>query len=92
MRAILDLVTEQYKAEKQEAYIHMIFTDAIAGMDWDERIKCVRAMMNRIGPYLPEELQDQPPERFARNDETIETIVRTYVRNNDRISQLLAHM
>ena len=92
IRSILDLITERYKAQKQEAYINRVFKDAIADMDWQERIKCIRAVIKEVGRFLPEELKNQPPERFARSDETIETIIRTYVRCSDKFNQSLSRM
>ena len=92
IRSILDILTEQYKFQKQEAYINRVFKDAIADMDWQERVKCIRAVIKEVGRFLPEELKDQPPERFARDDETIEIIIRTYVRCSDKFNQSLSRM
>ena len=92
IRSILDMLTEQYKAEKQNAYINRVFKDAIADMDLEDRVKCIRAIMKKIGPSLPKELKDQPPERFARSDETVRTIIMTYVRCRDKFNQSLSSM
>jgi hypothetical protein len=92
IRSIIDMITEQYKAQKQSAYINRVFKDAIADMDWQERVKCIRAVIKEVGRFLPEELKNQPPERFARDDETIETIIRTYVRCSDKFNQSLSRM
>ncbi|KPL24974.1 MAG: hypothetical protein AMJ75_02235 [Phycisphaerae bacterium SM1_79] len=92
VRSILDMLTEQYKADKQDAYITRVFKDATADMDWEERVACIRAIMNKIGPSLPQELRNQPPERFARSEETIETIIRTYVRCSDKFNQVLGRI
>jgi hypothetical protein len=92
IRSILDMMTEQYKAQKQDAYINRVFKDAIADMDWQERVKCIKAVIKEVGRFLPEELKNQPPERFARDDETIETIIRTYVRCSDKFNQSLSRI
>lgn len=92
IRSILDQITEHYKAHKQEAYINRVFKDAIADMDWQERVKSIRAVIKEIGRFLPEELKNQPPEKFARSDETIEIIIRTYVRCSDNFNQSLSRM
>ncbi len=92
IRSILDMITEQYKAQKQDAYINRVFKDAIADMDWQERVKCIRAVIKEVGRFLPEDLKNQPPERFARDDETIETIIRTYVRCSDKFNQSLSRI
>jgi len=89
MRSILDAITEQYKAEKQAAYIQRIFKDAIAVMEWDERVKFMRGAMKRLGSFLPPELKNMPPERFVGS---YETIVRAYVESSDKVNQLLRTM
>ncbi|MFC1794970.1 hypothetical protein ACFL3Q_15450 [Planctomycetota bacterium] len=71
IRSIIDMITEHYKAQKQDAYINRVFKDAIDDMDWKERIKCIQAVIKEVGRFLPEELKNQPPEKFARSDETI---------------------
>jgi len=92
IRSILDMLTERYKAEKQNAYVNRVFKDAIANMNWEERVKCVRSIMEKIGPSLPEELRSQPPERFARDEETIGTIIQTYVKWSDKFNQVISRM
>ncbi len=92
IRSILDHITEHYKVQKQEAYINRVFKDAIADMDWQERVKSIRAVIKEVGRFLPEELKNQPPEKFARSDETIEIIIRTYVRCSDNFNQSLSRM
>jgi len=92
IRSIIDMITEHYKAQKQDAYINRVFKDAIADMDLQERVKCIKAVIKEVGRFLPEEIKNQPPEKFARSDETIETIIRTYVRCSDKFNQSLSRM
>ena len=92
IRSIIDMITEQYKAQKQDAYVNRVFKDAIADMDLQERVKCIKAVIKEVGRFLPEEIKNQPPEKFARSDETIETIIRTYVRCSDKFNQSLSRM
>ena len=61
-------------------------------MDWQERVKCIGAVIKEVGRFLPEEIKNQPPEEFARSDETIETIIRTYVNCSDKFNQSLNRM
>lgn len=86
MRSILDGFTEQYKAEKQVAYVQRVFKDAIASMDWDARVRFMSGAMKRLGPFLPSELRNEPPERFVRS---YEAIVRAYVESIDGVGRLL---
>jgi len=92
IRSILDMITEQCKAEKQDAYIDRVLKDVIPDMTFDERIKCIQAIMKKIGQFLPEEIRNQPPKRFARNDDTLRTIILTYVKCRDKFNQLLSSM
>jgi len=92
IRFILDMITEQCKAEKQDAYIDRVLKDAIPDMTLDERVKCIRAIMKKIGPFLPEEIRNQPLKRFARNDDTLRTIILTYVGCRDKFNQSLSRI
>ena len=92
IRFILDMITEQCKAEKQDAYIDRVLKDAIPDMTLDERVKCIQAIMKKIGPFLPEEIRNQPMKRFARNDDTLRTIILMYVKCRDKFNQSLSSM
>jgi len=92
IRFILDMITEQCKAEKQDAYIDRVLKDVIPDMTLDERVKCIQAIMKKIGPFLPEDIKNQPLKRFARNDDTLRTIILTYVRCRDKFNQSLSRM
>ncbi len=89
IRTILDALTEQYKAEKSQAYIELVFTDAIEALGWDERVRCIRGLIKRAGGSLPKEIRDEPPERFARN---YKSLLRIYVKSFDNVEQLLRTM
>jgi len=86
MRTVLDALTEQYKGEKKEAYIELVFCDAIEALGWDERVRCIRGLVKRAGHCFPEEFKNKPPERFARN---YKSIFRIYVKSLDNIDQFL---
>jgi hypothetical protein len=86
MRFILDVFTEQYKAENQVAYIQRVFKDTIDSMDWDARVRFMSGAVKRLGPFLPCELRNEPSERFVRN---YEAMVRAYVESIDSVGRLL---
>lgn len=86
IRSVLDILTEQYKAEKRSAYVQRVFTDAIAVMEWDERVEFMRGAMKRLRPFLPQELRDEPAEKFVNN---YEVIIQAYVNSRDTVNQLL---
>ena len=86
MRSVLDVITEQLKSEEREEYIQRVFTDAINSFEWNERVSFMRGAMKRLLPFLPEDIRNEPPERFAKN---YETIIRIYVKSMDEVNQLL---
>lgn len=61
-------------------------TDAINSLDWQERVRFVRGAMQRLGPFLPAELKDGPPERFAKR---ADQIALAFVRSLDQVDRLL---
>ena len=89
LRSVLDTFTDQYKRERRAAYIRKLFKEAVDSMDWDQRVAFMCGAMKRMGPFLPPELKDEPPERFAGN---YEAIVQAYVQSLDRVGQLLRTM
>jgi hypothetical protein len=86
MRSVLDTVAEQCKRETYTEYVQCVFAQAVSGMKWGDRVQFMRAAMKRLGPVLPPELRDEPPERFVRQ---YEVIVRAYVESLDRLRELL---
>jgi len=87
MRLILDRLTEEYKRQQQEKDIRRVFTESLNRLDWNDRVKVMRSAMKRLHRFLPAEMADQPPERFARN---YEVIIKTYVKNRDQFNQLIS--
>jgi hypothetical protein len=92
IRSILDMATEYYKAEKQDAYIDRVLKDVIPDMTFSERVKCIKLIMKSIGRFLPEDIKNQAPKKFARNIDTLKTIILTYVRCRDKFNQSLSSM
>lgn len=85
MRSVLDTIAEQCKRDRYTAHVQRTLCEAISAMDWDDRVAFMQAAMRRLGPFLPPELSDEPPERFVRQ---YEVIVQTYVESLDKLSQL----
>ena len=89
MRSVLDILTEQFKEEERREYVQRVFKDALNSLGWNDRVDFVRGAMKRLGSFLPEKVRDEPPERFARD---YETIIRAYVKSMDNVNQLLNSM
>ena len=89
MRFILDVMTEQYKAEQQTKRVSRVFKAALDPLDWNARVQFMATFLERLGPHLPPEILAQPPARFARH---YEPILKTYVQSLDRVRQLLHNL
>ena len=89
MRSVLDILTEQFKEEERREYVQRVFKDALNSLGWSDRVDFVRGAMKRLGSFLPKKIRDEPPERFARD---YETIIRAYVKSMDNVNQLLDSM
>lgn len=87
MRLVLDLFTEQFKRQEQAEYVQQVFKDALEPMDWNQRVAFMRGAMKRLGPFLPADLRDEPPERFARRPEVI---IQVFVESLDRINRVVS--
>jgi len=86
MRKILDEITDFYKQDRRQKHITAVFKQSIDSLSWDERVEFMRSAMNRLKNFLPKELLNEPPERFARD---YEAIALGYVKGMDTFNQLI---
>jgi len=86
MRKILDEMTDFYKLSQQQKHITAIFRQSVDSLCWDERVEFMRHAMERLKNFMPQELRNEPPERFARD---YEAIIKAYVNGMDKFNQLL---
>lgn len=86
MRFILDALTEQFKTEIQVNHINQVLKEALNPLDWEAKVAFMSAFLKRIEPFVSAEIRSIPPERLARN---YETIVKTYVESFDKVKALL---
>jgi len=86
LRFVLDAMTEQFKLEQQNKYVNWVLKNALDPLDWARKVAFMAALLERLGPHLPEDVRSQPPERFAKHSETV---VRHYVESLDRVKVLL---
>ena len=89
MRFVLDLLTEQFKAEQQTKCVTRVLKEALDPLDWSARVDFIKALLTRIGPEIPDEVREAPPERFARHHEPI---AQTYVHSLDQFKHLLRRL
>lgn len=85
MKFILDVLTEQFKAECQAKHVNRIIKEAITPLDTNAQISLISVLLKRLKSHLPEEIANSPPERFI---EHYEIIVKAYVRSLDKINEV----
>ena len=66
--------------------MNRVLKEALDPLDWDSKVSLMAALLERLKPHLPAELQHEPPERFAHD---YETIVQIYVHSLDRVKERL---
>jgi hypothetical protein len=71
MRLVFDLMTEHLKAKKKEDHIRMVFKEAVDPLDWDAKVRVMKVFMDCIGPQLPSDLRNLPPEQLALHWEEV---------------------
>lgn len=86
MRKILDEITDFYKQGRRQKYMTAVFKQSVDSLCWDERVEFMRCAMKRLRNFLPKELLNESPERFARN---YEAIALGYVKSMDTFNQLM---
>jgi hypothetical protein len=85
LRSVLDTVAEQYKRTCYSNYVRKVFYETVSVMEWDQRVRFMQGAMERLRPFLPPELRDEPPERFVRENGAI---VKCYVESLDRLNRV----
>jgi len=86
MRGVLDAMVAQYKAERRDRYIQNLLNRALNPLDWQNKVKVMTLFIERLGPNLPEDIRECPPEQFV-ND--CGSLVRAYVESMERVRSLL---
>ena len=89
MRLVLDTITEQYKFEQKTKHVTRVLQEAMDPLDWNRKVAFVRALLEKLGPNLPADLRNAPPERFARH---YGEITKAYVRSLDQVKQVLRRL
>lgn len=85
MRFVLDAVTERFKAEAQAEHVSAVLKDALDPLHRAAKLAFMEALLRRVRPQLPDDLQDEPPERFVRK---LGALASAYVRSLDRCAQI----
>jgi len=89
LRFIIDVMTEQFKTEQQAKHVNRVFKETADPLDWKAREAFMEAFLARIESHLPEEIRNQPAERYTRH---YEPIVRIYVQSMDQVREKLRNL
>lgn len=86
MRFVLDVLTNQFKSERQHEYIRRVVAESFDPLDWPATVRFMSCLLDHIRPVLsPEALPDSPAQLVPRCSE----ILLAYVRSRDRMTQLV---
>jgi len=86
LRYIFDQMTQRLKAEERGKYVKMILNTAIDPMDFESKTVLIKTIMAQLGPTLPEEIRNQPPERFAAD---YDKIIEAYSQSQERLLEFI---
>lgn len=82
-------MADQFKAEAIEKFVLMKIKLASDPMDGAAKVAFIKVLLERLGPFLPADVRNQPPEAYAtRFDE----IARAYARSLDDVGRTLARL
>ena len=86
LRYVLDVVTEQFRAEAEEKERNRAFQEVLGSLEYDEQVALVKAFMDHLGPQLPEDVLSSRPERYVQH---AEVLLRAYAQASSRFKQLV---
>ena len=86
MRRVLDMMTDQYRRQREKAYVDAVIAEAIDPLDWESKTAFVRELLAKNQGLLPPELANEPVARFA--DKCAE-LVRAYAAATSHVTAFL---
>ena len=86
LRLILDLLANQFKGDEQEKRAGFVIKKMYTDLKYEERVALIQAFIDRVKPYLPEEVLSSPPARYVHE---AEVLIRAYVRAMNEVKQLV---
>lgn len=89
MRLVFDAMTDRLKLDRNGKHINAVFKKTVDALDQDKEVRLMKVFMERIGPELPADLRDLPPERLVSHwDE----IIRLFVESMSKVKDLLKRL
>ncbi|MBK7090663.1 MAG: hypothetical protein IPH59_02905 [bacterium] len=89
LRLIYDEMTRHLKEEERRKYVRMVLKTAIDPLDFTTKTNLIKSLIEQLGPTLPPEIHNQPPERYAAD---YEPIIETYSQSLDRLIAIIRLM
>jgi hypothetical protein len=89
MRAILDIIAENLKAESVELYIRDVFDRYVAPNSWEQKVEIIRQFIDHCGVHLSSSIQTDQPERYASH---YRELVQSYVAALQRTSSIFRRL
>lgn len=86
MRFVLDVLADQFKTDRQSAYVRRVVAEAFDPLDWPATVRFMSGQLDHLRPHLP---ADVLPESPAQLIPRCADILLTYVRSDDRLTQLV---
>ena len=86
---VLNMITDQYKLERQNEYANHVLALAIDPADWPARVNFIKQLLAAYPGIIPPELSNEPVERFARG---YGDIARALVNSMSEVKQVLRRM
>ena len=85
MKRVLDAMTEQFRTERQAAYVNQVIKQAISPLDVNAQLSFITVLLQRLAPHLPADVATASPDRFL---EHYEDLIKEYVKSLDRINEV----
>ena len=89
IRHVLNVVTDQFKAEAIEKRVLLTIKTAIDPRHYEEKLAFIQTFLARFRPFLPREITDKPAEFYAQD---WETLARAYAHSLDAVKAVLRRL
>ena len=85
----IELYTEPYASAFRRGSVEDVFEQYVTPNSWDDKVEIIRQFIAECGPPLAATLRNEPPERYARD---YETLIRSYVTALERTSSIFRRL
>ena len=86
LRYIFDHMTNRFKMDERSKYVEMILKTAIDPKDFKTKTILIKALIDQLGSTLPNEIRNQPPERYA---DDFDKLIEAYAQSQDKLLETI---